>query len=193
MSVGVLSGKTKDGTSLEIVFEAYMKSTPASSSGVVGDTLSALGLNRAAQSLAVVNGLSAQQNAAGSSNDLKVLTFDGYKRSGGGRWATHEIIGQKPVLEFVGAGLEEVSFSMLLHAGLGISPNDELRKLRQMRDEGVVCLLVVGEQQVTENKLVLQKLDEDHRVFDGSGQVLSAAVNVNFVEYIEDPDARKEG
>ncbi len=151
MSVGVLSGTAKDGTTIEIVFEAYH---------------------------------------IGSSDDnskptLRVMTFDDFKRGSSARWATHEIIQQKSILEFIGPGLEELSFSVLLHAGLGVKPKEELKKLRQIRDEGIICLLMIGDEQVTDNKVVLQKMDEDPRTFDGTGEMLVVAVNLSFTEYPE--------
>lgn len=41
-----------------------------------------------------------------------IRTFDDYGRGSAGRWAQHDIIGDKPVLEFIGPDIEKISFSM---------------------------------------------------------------------------------
>lgn len=41
-----------------------------------------------------------------------IRTFDDYGRGSAGRWAQHDIIGNKPVLEFIGPDVEKISFSM---------------------------------------------------------------------------------
>lgn len=39
-----------------------------------------------------------------------IRTFDDYSRGSGGRWAQHDIIGDKPVLEYLGPDVEKISF-----------------------------------------------------------------------------------
>ena len=65
-----------------------------------------------------------------------VRTFDEYNRNSAGRWAKHELLGQKPVLEFIGPDTEKISFSMHLRTDQGIAPEMELNKLRKLRDKG---------------------------------------------------------
>lgn len=188
MSIGVLSGQAKDGTNIEIVFESYMKA-PVATSGTYDSVLSLLGVSSGAAS--TVSGLMQSNNNKSKELDIKVLTFNNFKRSGSGRWATHEIIDRKPILEFLGPGLEEFGFSILLHVGLGVVPQDELKKLRRLRDEGIVCLLMIGDQQVTNNKVVLKSTDEGNWTFDGSGKALIVEVNLNFSEYVENIEQSK--
>lgn len=46
------------------------------------------------------------------------FTFKDLSVSRSVRWATHEIIGKKPVLEYIGPGLTEVSFNIQLNSML---------------------------------------------------------------------------
>ena len=59
----------------------------------------------------------------------KVYTFQGLGRSAPGRYQQHDVVGQKPVLEFIGPGLEQISFDMRFDVGLGINPIAEIDKL----------------------------------------------------------------
>lgn len=113
----------------------------------------------------------------------RVRTFDNFSRSGSGRWAVHEIIGQKPLSEFVGPGQEGISFSIRLDANLGVNPERELQKLRAMRDSGEVAVLIIGGQPVTDNFFALESLSEQQKVFSGSGVLIVANADLTLKEY----------
>lgn len=113
----------------------------------------------------------------------RTRTFDNFSRSGSGRWATHEIIGQKPFLEFLGPGQEEISFTVRLDASQGVNPEEELKKLRKMRDSGEIAVLIIGGQPVTENFWVLESLQEQQKVFNGDGKLILASVELTLKEY----------
>jgi len=44
-------------------------------------------------------------------SDTKIYNFSGFKRDTASRYATHEIIGEKPVTEYIGPGLCTISFT----------------------------------------------------------------------------------
>lgn len=116
----------------------------------------------------------------------KVRTFNNFNRSSTARWAKHELIGQKPILEFLGNDIEKISFDMLLRTDLGINPEDELDNLRTMRDNGTVLTLVLDNMPITDNFWVIESLDESVNYFGGTGEILSATVSVSLQEYIGD-------
>ncbi len=112
-----------------------------------------------------------------------IRTFDDYGRGAGGRWAQHDIIGDKPILEFIGPDVEKISFTMQLRAAQGISPANELKKLRKMRDAGKYFPLVIGSKLITDNMWVIESLDESVSFWGKFGSILSAKVNVTLKEY----------
>lgn len=73
-----------------------------------------------------------------------LLTFDDFSRSSEGRWVKHELVGQKPVLEFLGPDTETITMKIMLRKDHGINPVKVLNQLRQMRDTGEVFPLVLG-------------------------------------------------
>ena len=75
-----------------------------------------------------------------------LLTIDEYVRNGTGRWAQHNILSQKPSLEFLGPDLDEITFKINLRRDHGVNPENVLKKLRKMRDTGEVFPLVLGGQ-----------------------------------------------
>ncbi len=114
----------------------------------------------------------------------RVRTFDKLKRNGTGRWATHEIIGKKSVLEFLGPEIEEISFSMRFDVMLGLNPSDEVKVLRDLRDTGEVVSLIIGGKPVTENKWVVISVSEDNPYIDNKGNILVINVDVSIKEYV---------
>lgn len=112
-----------------------------------------------------------------------IRTFDDYGRGSAGRWAQHDIIGDKPVLEFIGSDVEKISFSMQLRADQGISPARELKKLRKLRDSGKQFPLVIGGNMISDNMWVLDSIDESVSFWGKAGSMLSVKVNVTLREY----------
>lgn len=89
-----------------------------------------------------------------------LLTFDDYSRMSEGRWAKHDIIGSKPVLEFLGPDTESITMKIQLRRDHGVSPEKILKQLRSMRDQGEVFPLVIGSKVVGEAiKSLLLKQD----------------------------------
>ena len=73
-----------------------------------------------------------------------LITFDDYSRSSESRWAKHDIIGQKPVLEFLGPDTEKISMKIQLRRDHGVNLENVLKRLREMRDTGETFPLVLG-------------------------------------------------
>lgn len=112
-----------------------------------------------------------------------VYTFDDYTRSSTGRWAKHDIIGEKPVIEYLGPDVEEIGFKMKLRSDQGISPRVELEKLRKYRDEGRVMSLVLGGRVVGKTKWVIESISEAVNIWSKTGQIYSVDVDIKLKEY----------
>ena len=116
-------------------------------------------------------------------SSAKVLTIDEMKRKGSARWATHEVVGLKPIKEFLGPGLESISFNMQFSTALGITPEDELKKLRELRDKGTPVDFVLNGSPAGDNQWVVDDLGEAWKSFDGKGALVFATVDVSLTEY----------
>lgn len=112
-------------------------------------------------------------------------TFDEYGRTASGRWHKHELIGQKPVLEYLGPDTEKITFKMLLRADKGVSPEKELERLRKLRDTGAVLPLILGGKPIGENFWFIESLDEGVKYWTRFGHVFTAEVSVTLQEYVE--------
>lgn len=117
-------------------------------------------------------------------------TPSNYTRQAEARWETHDIIGQKPVSEFVGPGLESVSFDLKLDADLGVDPEEELEKLRKMRDTGEKVFLILGGYPVfgNNNRVYITSLEENLLRTNGKGKAMAIDVSINLQEYVMRPE-----
>ncbi|MGG4444560.1 phage tail protein [Brevibacillus fortis] len=113
----------------------------------------------------------------------RVRTFDDMTRNGSSRWVTHDIHRNKPIPEFVGPGLEEISLSIQLKASLGVDPEAELKTLRTKRDTGQRDLLVIGNKPVSTSQWVTESVSEQHKNYDGRGRLVSVNVELRLKEY----------
>ena len=124
-----------------------------------------------------------------------LITFDDYSRNAEGRWAKHDIIGQKPVLEFLGPDTEKISMKIQLRRDHGVNVETMLRRLREMRDTGEAFPLVLGskvignlikkyilKQSVTPGLWVLKGLSEDVKHWAG-GNLYIVDATVTLEEY----------
>lgn len=114
-----------------------------------------------------------------------VRTFSDYSRESAGRWAKHDIIGDKPVLEFIGPDIEKISFKMQLRADNGLNPRKELENLRQLRDNGTPIPLIIGGRPVTDNLWVVESLCEEVTFWTAGGAIQSVNVDVSLQEYVD--------
>lgn len=114
----------------------------------------------------------------------KIRTFDGFTRESSDRWAAHEVVGQKPLSEFVGPGLDRISFSMRLEAQHGINPRVEMDKLLAMSRSGEVAALIVGGKPLGVDKWKITGLTQKWNTVDNRGNLLVAVLDVILEEYV---------
>lgn len=113
----------------------------------------------------------------------RILTFNELKRKSGSRWEEHEVIGGKPIPEFVGQALDEITLPILLRASAGIDPKAELDKLRDFKNSGKTSYLVIGGSSISKSQWFLQDMSEVHKVYDAKGRLITAEVELTLKEY----------
>ncbi|WP_312117962.1 phage tail protein [Brevibacillus reuszeri] len=114
----------------------------------------------------------------------KIRTFDDFSRSASSRWATHEIIGRKPISEFAGAALDGISFKMRFDVRYGMNPKVEMDQLLIMCRDGRAETLIIGGTAYGMYKWVVKTVTQGLKQFDGSGNVLVSEVDVSLEEYM---------
>lgn len=114
-----------------------------------------------------------------------IRTFDDYKRNTKARIATHELIGRKPILEFLGPDVEEITFNMKFYVFFGVNPTEEVQKLRKSCSNGEVMNFILNNQPVGENKWLIESVGEAVTAWDNMGNIIRSSVDVTLKEYVD--------
>ena len=117
-------------------------------------------------------------------SNFRVTTFKGFKRDSKAKFAEHETIGEPPKLEFLHRELETISFTMTLHASLGIVPFDEVQKLRDMCKVGEANFLIIGNHAYGENEWIIESISESADIWTREGKIYASSLDVSLKEYV---------
>lgn len=127
-----------------------------------------------------------------TSNDL-VRTFKDMTRDTNVRLASHDIIGKKPVIEWIGPGTDIIKFSMQFNSILGVEPKDEEKKLRDMAQTGKVAHIIVGGEPISDYKFIIESISSSGRIYDRDGNLIKSMVDITVKEYPENVTVTQKG
>ena len=96
-------------------------------------------------------------------SDRKVLSFTNMSQKITGKYAKHNMTGQKDRPEFTGPGNRSISFKILLDVSLGVRPREIMTKIEDSVESGEVEYLVLGGVPIGRNKFYISSASE---VFD---------------------------
>ncbi|GKS14796.1 hypothetical protein YDYSY3_57960 [Paenibacillus chitinolyticus] len=111
-------------------------------------------------------------------------TFDEFKRSSASRWGKHEILGKKPKTQWVGPGLDTISFSMRFDVRYGVNPRVELDKFVAIERDGKALPLTIGGKGLGVGLWIITSLEQSWGTIDNRGNVLTATANISLEEYV---------
>lgn len=114
----------------------------------------------------------------------KALTFRDYKREAKARYASHEIIGKKPILEYLGPDGAELSFVMQFRVDRGVNPAEEADKIRAICEQGKAEYFILGNKVIGDNPWVIVSVGENDAIIDNMGRIIQNRIDVTLKEYI---------
>ena len=114
------------------------------------------------------------------SSSALVMTFRNLKIKRSAKYASHEVLLRKPVLEFTGQDSTEVTFSVQLDASLGLPPHLMLAQFKRMVASGIAYRLILGAEYM--GKFVIESVDEDRRFHNRYGICQMAEVSLTLKE-----------
>lgn len=119
-----------------------------------------------------------------ATSDKKILNFNNFKQTVNGRWGTHERIQKKPLSEFLGADLRQITFNITLNAVHGVKPRAILSKIEKMVENGTVETLVIGGKKVGNNKWKMTSISETWDNVLNKGELVKASLSISLEEYL---------
>ncbi len=110
-----------------------------------------------------------------------ILTFKDMARSSKMRFAKHDVIGKKPVLEKIGEDLRTVSFSMRLDSSLlHIPVAAAIILYTKLLEQGEAQTLIIGGEIM--GKYVIESIEENRKFFTGLGVCIGAELTFSLME-----------
>ena len=77
-------------------------------------------------------------------SDEKILTPSSLSRTGGAVWADHAMLYKKPKREFMHSENRGVELNLKLRASLGVKPEESIKELYKIMENGRKYPLVIG-------------------------------------------------
>lgn len=114
-------------------------------------------------------------------SDSMVLTFSKLNRDRQSRWAKHDLIGKKPVLEWVGEDLNTVSITIRLDTSLGMPPIVGIKAIEAMQESKEPHILLIGGEPL--GRYVITAVTENRKFHTGLGVCQVAEVTLSLTEY----------
>lgn len=108
------------------------------------------------------------------------LTFKDLKVERSIRWATHDVIGKKPVTEYIGPGLATVTFTIQLNSFLGTPPIVVFKGLKLLMEQKKAQRLLIGPDYL--GKFVIESVSEDRKEHTNLGIPVSGSVTLTLRE-----------
>lgn len=116
--------------------------------------------------------------------NLKVLTFDRLSQKVSGRYSTHNIIGDKPKTEFLGADLRTLNFNITLSSMHGVKPRKTIETIEKAVENGTAHTFTVGGSKIGKNKWVITDISESWNTIYNKGELVEATVAISLKEYV---------
>lgn len=113
----------------------------------------------------------------------KILTLNDFSREHSARFASHEVQGAAPRLEFLSRELSSSSFTLRFCSSFGTNPLEEMEKLKALCHDGKVVKLIIAGQNLGD--VIVEKVSEawKHTAPNGQGPfIIDASVSIK--EYL---------
>lgn len=116
----------------------------------------------------------------------KVFTFGELSRERTARINFHERLGGlKPLAEFIGPGVESISFTIRLSRYLGVDPLAEVATLRKMCDSGTAASFSLDGKPQGDGLWLVESIKETWRNVDNKGNPTEIDCDIQLKEYME--------
>lgn len=114
-------------------------------------------------------------------SDELIKTFKNLSRTSRAKYQEHNIIGQKPKLEFTGFDLDTMQFNMHLNRSLGIDPIKQIDQLRKYWADREVLTFVLASKVM--GQFIIEEVADDYSSVDNKGAIIKADLSIKLKEY----------
>ena len=112
----------------------------------------------------------------------EIKIFDNFNITRKARYAAHERINNKPLLQFMGLDADSISFNIQLVQGLTGDVSDDLKALQDMFKKAEVHPLFLGPKKL--GSFVIESMSEAYSMMDNFGNLEVVNVLLSLKEYV---------
>ena len=114
--------------------------------------------------------------------EKEIKIFNDFQITRKARYAAHERINSKPLLQFMGLDADSISFNMQLVQGLTGDVSDDLKSLQDMFKKAEVHPLFLGQKKL--GSFVIESMSEAYSMMDNFGNLEIVNVSLSLKEYV---------
>ncbi len=111
-------------------------------------------------------------------SDEKMMTFKNFVRSNKVRYAKHDVQCRKPVSQYIGPDLDQITYDIQLKASLGVDLRTEMNKLIALQRSGVLVAVMIGDSTMGMYRWVIKDLTNTVERFDNKGNMLEIDISI---------------
>ena len=112
----------------------------------------------------------------------EIKIFNDFSISRKARYAAHERINNKPLLQFMGLDADSISFNMQLVQDITGNVSDDLKYLQDMFKKAEVHPLFLGQKKL--GSFVIESMNEVYSMMDNFGNLEIVNVSLSLKEYV---------
>jgi phage protein U len=116
-------------------------------------------------------------------SDDKIFTFSDFSRSNSVNYADTQVLQKKPLSQYVGESLDEITFKIKLKDYFGVDPRTEMNKLIYIQRDGTVISFVLDGKGFGRYRWTIRELKMDFAEIDGQGGYHCVDLSVTLKEY----------
>lgn len=117
-------------------------------------------------------------------SDTKILTFKEFTHSSSAKFQDHEVIGNKPISEFLGCDLDKSTLKIQLIRSYNINIQEYLDKIQEYEQSGEPLTLVIASRVIGCDKWVIESSSRDYGHIYKNGTLYSVNIDLNLKEYL---------
>lgn len=114
--------------------------------------------------------------------DKEIKIFNDLSISKSARFATHERVNNKPLLQFMGLNAESITFTMQLIENVTGSILKDLKELNKMLSSGIPYAFFLGTKK--KGNFVLESISENYNIINNLGHIEMVTLNLSLKEYV---------
>lgn len=121
-------------------------------------------------------------------SSIKQLTFKDLKHTKSAKFQEHEIIGKKPLTEYLGQTLDEITLAIELYQSLTVNVETVIKQINDYIADGEALEFVVGNKPFGLDKWTIESCSEAYNLIYRNGAITSVTLDLSLKEYISDVD-----